>query len=108
MILEIELRRTDFDSNKFCFEDFMISYVIIMHFLISFYVENTLQESYNTGDYINAVVNRQKAEIISNVLYPDDRSYQVYISKMEARACMCVYTSMSVFDAAPTGRLIEK
>ncbi|KAL7089025.1 hypothetical protein ACP275_13G163300 [Erythranthe tilingii] len=33
-------------------------------------------ESYNTGDYINAVVNRQKAEIISNVLYPDDRSYQ--------------------------------
>ncbi|PSS24617.1 Glycogen phosphorylase [Actinidia chinensis var. chinensis] len=33
-------------------------------------------ESYNTGDYINAVVNRQKAETISNVLYPDDRSYQ--------------------------------
>ncbi|GKC31727.1 glycogen phosphorylase 1-like protein, partial [Tanacetum coccineum] len=33
-------------------------------------------ESYNTGDYINAIVNRQKAEIISNVLYPDDRSYQ--------------------------------
>lgn len=36
-----------------------------------------LQESFNTGDYINAVVNRQKAETISNVLYPDDRSYQV-------------------------------
>ncbi|XP_043690123.1 glycogen phosphorylase 1-like [Telopea speciosissima] len=33
-------------------------------------------ESYNTGDYINAVVNRQKAETISCVLYPDDRSYQ--------------------------------
>ncbi|KAL4563246.1 hypothetical protein LXL04_027286 [Taraxacum kok-saghyz] len=33
-------------------------------------------ESYNTGDYINNIVNRQKAEIISNVLYPDDRSYQ--------------------------------
>lgn len=33
-------------------------------------------ESYTTGDYINAIVNRQKAEIISNVLYPDDRSYQ--------------------------------
>lgn len=33
-------------------------------------------ESYNTGDYINAVVNRQKAETISSVLYPDDRSYQ--------------------------------
>ncbi|KAL8108109.1 hypothetical protein AgCh_024524 [Apium graveolens] len=33
-------------------------------------------ESYNTGDYINAVFNRQKAETISSVLYPDDRSYQ--------------------------------
>nr|GMD89483.1 glycogen phosphorylase 1-like [Ipomoea batatas] len=33
-------------------------------------------EAFNTGDYINAVVNRQKAETISNVLYPDDRSYQ--------------------------------
>ncbi|KAJ4977024.1 hypothetical protein NE237_002130 [Protea cynaroides] len=33
-------------------------------------------ESYNTGDYINAIVNRQKAETISCVLYPDDRSYQ--------------------------------
>ncbi|XP_057948578.1 uncharacterized protein LOC131144155 [Malania oleifera] len=33
-------------------------------------------EAYNTGDYINAVVNRQKAETISSVLYPDDRSYQ--------------------------------
>ncbi|XP_041990203.1 glycogen phosphorylase 1-like isoform X1 [Salvia splendens] len=33
-------------------------------------------ESYNTGDYINAIVNRQKAETISYVLYPDDRSYQ--------------------------------
>ncbi|KAL4205091.1 hypothetical protein AMTRI_Chr01g135480 [Amborella trichopoda] len=33
-------------------------------------------ESFNTGDYINAVINRQKAETISSVLYPDDRSYQ--------------------------------
>lgn len=36
-----------------------------------------LQESYNTGDYINAVVNRQRAETISSILFPDDRSYQV-------------------------------
>ncbi|CAN6689753.1 unnamed protein product [Malus baccata var. baccata] len=33
-------------------------------------------EAYNTGDYINAVVSRQKAENISSVLYPDDRSFQ--------------------------------
>lgn len=36
-----------------------------------------MQEAFNTGDYINAVVSRQKAENISSVLYPDDRSYQV-------------------------------
>ncbi|CAL5345020.1 unnamed protein product [Camellia sinensis] len=34
-------------------------------------------ESFNTGDYINSVVNTQKAEAISNILYPDDRSYQM-------------------------------
>ncbi|KAJ0985992.1 hypothetical protein J5N97_004348 [Dioscorea zingiberensis] len=33
-------------------------------------------ESFGTGDYINAVIDRQKAETISSVLYPDDRSYQ--------------------------------
>lgn len=33
-------------------------------------------ESFDTGDYINAVINRQRAETISSVLYPDDRSYQ--------------------------------
>ncbi|XP_068665455.1 uncharacterized protein [Aristolochia californica] len=33
-------------------------------------------ESFNTGDYINSVINRQRSETISNVLYPDDRSYQ--------------------------------
>ncbi|XP_038998686.1 glycogen phosphorylase 1-like [Hibiscus syriacus] len=33
-------------------------------------------ESYNTGDYVDAVVNRQRAESISSILYPDDRSYQ--------------------------------
>lgn len=38
-----------------------------------------MQESYNTGDYINAVVDRQRAENISSILYPDDRSYQVFL-----------------------------
>ncbi|TYK26442.1 glycogen phosphorylase 1-like [Cucumis melo var. makuwa] len=33
-------------------------------------------EAYNTGDYIDAVVNRQRAETISSILYPDDRSHQ--------------------------------
>lgn len=38
-----------------------------------------MQEAFNTGDYINAIVSRQKAENISSVLYPDDRSYQVCV-----------------------------
>lgn len=33
-------------------------------------------ESFNTGDYINAIINKQRAETISSVLLPDDRSYQ--------------------------------
>ncbi|KAI5447940.1 uncharacterized protein LOC127081761 isoform X1 [Lathyrus oleraceus] len=33
-------------------------------------------EAYNTGDYINSIVNKQRTETISNVLYPDDRSHQ--------------------------------
>ncbi|KAK9936446.1 hypothetical protein M0R45_013289 [Rubus argutus] len=35
-----------------------------------------MQEAFNTGDYISAVVSRQKVENISGVLFCDDRSYQ--------------------------------
>ncbi|CAB4312364.1 unnamed protein product [Prunus armeniaca] len=34
-------------------------------------------EAYNAGDYINAVVCRQKAENISSVVYPDNRLFQM-------------------------------
>jgi starch phosphorylase len=33
-------------------------------------------QSFNTGDYVNAILSKQRAETISNVLYPDDRTYQ--------------------------------
>eukprot|EP00898_Chlorokybus_atmophyticus_P005827 jgi/Chlat1/6245/Chrsp44S05857 len=33
-------------------------------------------ESFNTGDYIAAILNKQRAETISSVLYPDDRTFQ--------------------------------
>jgi starch phosphorylase len=33
-------------------------------------------ESFNTGDYVAAILNKQRAETISAVLYPDDRTYQ--------------------------------
>jgi hypothetical protein len=41
------------------------------HILLSF------QQSFNTGDYVNAILSMQRAETISSVLYPDDRTYQV-------------------------------
>jgi starch phosphorylase len=33
-------------------------------------------ESFNTGDYVSAILSKQRAETISSVLYPDDRTYQ--------------------------------
>ena len=33
-------------------------------------------ESFNTGDYVAAILSKQRAETISSVLYPDDRTYQ--------------------------------
>ena len=33
-------------------------------------------ESFNTGDYVQAILSKQRAETISSVLYPDDRTYQ--------------------------------
>lgn len=33
-------------------------------------------QSFNTGDYVTAILSKQRAEAISSVLYPDDRTYQ--------------------------------
>eukprot|EP00884_Botryococcus_braunii_P022198 jgi/Botrbrau1/8662/Bobra.0087s0016.1 len=33
-------------------------------------------EAFNTGDYVQAILARQRAETMSSVLYPDDRTYQ--------------------------------
>eukprot|EP00850_Spirogloea_muscicola_P014823 SM000109S14137 [mRNA] locus=s109:79435:85572:- [translate_table: standard] len=33
-------------------------------------------QSFNTGDYVAAILTKQRAETISSVLYPDDRTYQ--------------------------------
>lgn len=69
-------------------------------------LRSQMQESYNTGDYINAVVNRQKAETISSVLYPDDRSYQVCSSNWEkvVSCTICLYIVLPIlnFENAPS------
>jgi len=33
-------------------------------------------ESFHTGDYVSAILSKQRAETLSAVLYPDDRTYQ--------------------------------
>lgn len=33
-------------------------------------------EAFNTGDYIQAILSKQRAETLSSVLYPDDRTYE--------------------------------
>lgn len=33
-------------------------------------------EAFNTGDYVQAILSKQRAETLSSVLYPDDRTYR--------------------------------
>lgn len=33
-------------------------------------------EAFNTGDYVQAILAKQRAETLSSVLYPDDRTYE--------------------------------
>ncbi|WIA33199.1 hypothetical protein OEZ86_006345 [Tetradesmus obliquus] len=33
-------------------------------------------EAFNTGDYVQAILGKQRAETLSSVLYPDDRTYE--------------------------------
>lgn len=33
-------------------------------------------EAFNTGDYVAAILSKQRAETLSSVLYPDDRTYE--------------------------------
>lgn len=50
-------------------------------------------ESFNTGDYVAAILNKQRAETISSVLYPNDRTYQVNkYSDFKRYNVTCAYT----------------
>ena len=33
-------------------------------------------QAFNTGDYVQAILSKQRAETLSSVLYPDDRTYE--------------------------------
>jgi len=55
------------------------------------------QQSFNTGDYVNAILSKQRAETISNVLYPDDRTYQVHVPLKSQALENVAWQYMSLF-----------
>uniref|UniRef100_A0A7S0N4C4 Alpha-1,4 glucan phosphorylase n=1 Tax=Pyramimonas obovata TaxID=1411642 RepID=A0A7S0N4C4_9CHLO len=68
-------------------------------------------ESFNTGDYVSAILDKQRAETLSSVLYPDDRTYQGKELRLKQQHFLCSATLQdiirrykyghSTFDAFP-------
>eukprot|EP00894_Picocystis_sp_ML_P001990 jgi/Pico_ML_1/52507/g3204.t1 len=48
-------------------------------------------ESFNTGDYVSAILAKQRAETISSVLYPDDRTYEGKELRLRQQHFMIIY-----------------
>eukprot|EP00475_Leptophrys_vorax_P027913 TRINITY_DN3994_c0_g3_i4.p1 TRINITY_DN3994_c0_g3~~TRINITY_DN3994_c0_g3_i4.p1 ORF type:complete len:758 (-),score=89.66 TRINITY_DN3994_c0_g3_i4:26-2275(-) len=46
-------------------------------------------QSFNTGDYVNAILAKQRAENISSVLYPDDRTTQGKKLRLKQQFFLC-------------------
>ena len=73
-------------------------------------------ESFNTGDYVQAILAKQRAEPISPVLYPDDRTYQPYenhspkILKTEKPICFFKQSCSQTFRNLPPvrGKLLRQ
>ena len=49
-------------------------------------------EAFNTGDYVQAILAKQKAETISSVLYPDDRTYKGKELRLKQQHFLCSAT----------------
>ena len=64
-------------------------------------------ESFNTGDYVAAILSKQRAETISSVLYPDDRTYQGKELRLKQQFFMVSATLQDILrrfkDAHPGG-----
>jgi starch phosphorylase len=64
-------------------------------------------ESFNTGDYVSAILSKQRAETISSVLYPDDRTYQGKELRLKQQFFMVSATLQDILrrfkDAHPGG-----
>ncbi|GMH36665.1 hypothetical protein BSKO_04538 [Bryopsis sp. KO-2023] len=53
-------------------------------------------EAFNTGDYVQAILAKQRAETISSVLYPDDRTYEGKELRLKQQHFMCSATIQDV------------
>eukprot|EP00210_Caulerpa_lentillifera_P000038 g37.t1 len=53
-------------------------------------------EAFNTGDYVQAILAKQKAETISSVLYPDDRTYKGKELRLKQQHFLCSATIQDV------------
>lgn len=49
-------------------------------------------EAFNTGDYVQAILAKQRAETISSVLYPDDRTYEGKELRLKQQFFLCSAT----------------
>ena len=64
-------------------------------------------ESFNTGDYVQAILAKQRAETISAVLYPDDRTYQGKELRLKQQFFMVSATLQGTCCAIPKSQQIE-
>lgn len=53
-------------------------------------------EAFNTGDYVQAILAKQRAETISSVLYPDDRTYEGKELRLKQQHFLCSATIQDV------------
>lgn len=64
-------------------------------------------ESFNTGDYVNAIQNRQRAESISAVLYPDDRTYEGKELRLKQQFFMSSASLQDILNRFVVGSHVE-
>eukprot|EP00803_Ostreobium_quekettii_P001464 evm.model.scf_1283.3 EVM.evm.TU.scf_1283.3 scf_1283:33890-45391(+) len=53
-------------------------------------------EAFNTGDYVQAILAKQRAETISSILYPDDRTYEGKELRLKQQHFLCSATIQDV------------
>ena len=60
-------------------------------------------EAFNTGDYVNSIIDKQKAETITSVLYPDDKTYEGKELRLKQQHFM-VSATLQVSEIGPAAQ----